>query len=279
MRQATNNPIVSIVIPTAYFYREVRGSNICLVHNCVRSIINSTSVYNVEIIVVEDAGTNPRSELMDTFDHVSIRHVEYDKPFNFAEKCNIGFLESSAPNVIFLNDDIEVKSSNWINTLVELLQEPDVGICGPLLLFEDGRIQSAGICNNPAPHNYGAGLTPDEFHEITQHLVTRDVAGVTGACIALRREIFAEVGGMCTQFPNNFNDIDLCFKVLQKGYRIVWTPHAQLWHFESSTRNSTVTEDESKRIRSRWGRFFGQDGFTPIGTMELSKSRTSYRVI
>ena len=120
---------------------------------------------------------------------------------------------------------------------------------------------------------------PTEFEKSTGHLVTRNIAGVTGACIALRREVYAGVGGMSNQFPNNFNDIDLCFKVLQLGYRIVWTPSAQLWHFESSSRDSTVTLDESQRIRSRWGRFFGQDPYTQTGTMELSKSLASQRLI
>jgi GT2 family glycosyltransferase len=270
-----NASMVSLVIPTAYFYRKVRGSEICLIHNCVESLIKSSSIDNIEIVVVEDMEIKPEAKFFDKFEFVRIKRIKCEGSFNFADKCNLGFLESSASYVVFLNDDVEAISPNWLETITEILQQPDVGICGPLLLFENGRIQSAGICNNPAPHNYGSGLSPEEFEETTSHFVTRNVAGVTGACLALRREVYTEVGGMSNQFPNNFNDIDLCFKVLQQGYRIVWTPDARLWHFESSSRDSTVTNDESQRIRSRWGRFFGKDPYTPTGTMQLSKNIAS----
>lgn len=259
-----NDATVSIVIPTGNFVRTIRGHETCLIRNCIESILMLSTTQNFEIIVVEDkdcvADFPPAiSNLKDP----RISRLITTGPFNFARKCNYGFLASTSEFIIFLNDDTEVISPRWIEELTNFFADPTVAVSGPLLLLEDERIQSAGLCNNPAPYNYGCGESRAEFESRSQHLHPREVFGVTGACLTIRRNVYEEVGGMSTLFPNNFNDIDLCFKVRQHGYRIMWTPNSILWHYESMSRNPSVLEEESQLLRSRWGRLFGKDPYTP----------------
>ena len=130
-----------------------------------------------------------------------------------------------------------------------------------MLLFESGHIQSAGHSNTPSPHNFRAGEYPDQPGDFGILAVTRECSGVTGAAAMLRREVYKEIGGLSVQFPNCFNDVDLAFKLLERGYSILWTPHARLYHFESASRDSTVDKRELDLLLDRWGRLFDQDRF------------------
>ena len=148
--------------------------------------------------------------------------------------------------------------------MVGLATEPDVGMVGPLLLLEDGRIQSASHSNTPSPHNFRNGHPSQQGGEFGILAVARECSGVTGAAALMRREVYVEVGGLSAQFPNCFNDVDLAFKVLEAGYRIIWTPHAKLYPFESVSRDATVDSAELELLMNRWGRFFDSDRFNRL---------------
>jgi len=105
-------------------------------------------------------------------------------------------------------------------------------------------------------------------------LLNREVSGVTGACVAIRRDTFEHVGGFSVDFPLNYNDVDLCFKLTLAGYRIIWTPDAQLFHFESMTREIEVVKDELDRLIRFWGRHMLRDPFLPFARHSMQSEET-----
>ncbi len=266
-RRLTYAPLVSIIIPTCGTEKVIFGSFRILVVELLRSIISKSTYTNIEIIIVADSHT-PQTvfDKIATMSEINIKVVEYSKPFNFSEKCNLGFTHSEGDVILLLNDDMEIISPDWLETMLGHVLETDVGTVGPMLLLEDSRIQSASHSNTPMPHSYGSGHSPDKPGEFGILAVARECSGVTGACAMMRRDIFNEVGGLSLKFPNCFNDIDLAFKILGAGYRIIWTPHARLYHFESASRNSAVNEKELEMIKDRWGHLFDDDRFCRLST-------------
>jgi GT2 family glycosyltransferase len=188
--------------------------------------------------------------------------VHYDSPFNFSDKCNVGVKNSTGEIVILLNDDTEVIDPDWIETLVSMLQFPNVAMVGPMLLLEDSRIQSAGHSNLPTPHNIGCGMSSNQTGKFGMFGVTRRVSGVTAACAAIHRSIYEELGGFSLDFPACFNDVDFGNKVIEAGYHILWTPLTRLFHFESLTRNPKVAKPEFAMLERRWGRYFGREDYS-----------------
>lgn len=262
VRNLVDSPMVSIIIPTCGTRKVIGGVDICLVVNTVESINRLSTYTNVEIVVVAD--THTPSYVLDELNSLGVfnlKIIPYDRPFNFSEKCNIGVVNSSGDLVLLLNDDVQVITTNWLETLVGLAIDKDVGMVGPMLLFESGQIQSASHSNTPSPHNFGSGQYPDQPGSFGILSIARECSGVTGAAALLRRDVYYEVGGLSVQFPNCFNDVDLAFKILNAGYRILWTPHARLYHFESASRDSTVDKRELDLLLDRWGRLFDQDRF------------------
>lgn len=261
VRRLTEIPLVSIVIPTRGDSKLIRGSARSLVLRCVDSILANRHHYeNLEIVVVADNST-PGPVLSELGSRVATKVITYNKPFNFSDKCNVGFLNSSGEIIVLLNDDTEVITGDWLVTLVALASEPEVGIVGPMLLLEDGRIQSAGHSNTPSPHNFRFGHSANQPGEFGILAVSRECSGVTGAAMAIRRDVYGMVGGMSPKFANCFNDVDFCFKILEMGYRIIWTPFARLFHYESVTRDSAVPVHELNLLLRRWGRYFDRDIF------------------
>ena len=251
---------ISIVIPTRGDKKRIWGIETDLIENVVTSLFCRTANNEFEVIVVHDVNSS-YSEHEHSLARFGkrVRQVPYEKTFNFAEKCNIGALHSSAHVVVFLNDDIEVIDPWWLDHLVGYLESPEVGAVGPMLLLDSGMVQSAGHVNEPRAANYFSGrrIGVSSFPEPLD--VPCEVSGLTAACIAMRREVFDEVGGFCEELPNNFNDVDLCSKIEHIGLALVWTPLARLYHFESTTRVNTVTDEENQFIENRWGRTFGPD--------------------
>ena len=255
-------PKVSIIIPTRGDGQRVWGVHTCLIENAISSILNKSTYPNYEIVVVLDV-KDGKSQYPVLFpDDPRITIVQYVLPFNFSDKCNIGVQHSTGEIVILLNDDTEVIDSDWIETLVSMLQFPDVAMVGPMLLLEDSRIQSAGHTNIPSPHNIGSGLSSNQTGKFGMFGVTRRVSGVTAACAAIHRSIYEELGGFSIDFPACFNDLDFGNKVLEAGYHIVWTPLARLFHFESLTRDPAVKPHEMAMLEKRWKRYFGREDYS-----------------
>jgi GT2 family glycosyltransferase len=261
-RKLSSFPLVSIVIPTAGTRKMIWGQSQCLAAMSVRSILEKSSYPNYEVILIHDSVPKLDQELDSLVRDHRVNLVWYAKPFDFSDKCNIGVLSSRGEIIILLNDDTSVITPDWIEELVGYFQDSDVGMTGPMLLLEDGRIQSAGHGNNPAPHNMGAGELADSLGPFRSFRIARETSGITGACAAIPKDLYLELGGMSPVFPHSFNDVDFAFKVLEAGKRIIWTPNARLYHFESLSRDPTVAPKEIRLLRERWGRFFANDDYT-----------------
>lgn len=253
---------VSLIIPTRGQAGVVWGEERVFVVEAVRSALARTAHQNVEVVVVHDAVTPP--EVLAELESVAGERlvlVEYGRPFNFSEKCNIGSLHAGGDVLVLLNDDTEAHSAGWLETLVAPLVEPDVGMTGAKLLFDDGTIQFGGhLYSEPPPrkrqwrHHYhrfdpSVGRTPRDL------LVNRETSGITAACAALRRDVWETVGGLNEGLPVNYNDVDLSYKVRATGHRAVWLAGCEVYHFESRTREKPQGRpEEIAAVERRWGR-------------------------
>ncbi len=247
-------PLVSIVIPTNGQRREIRYREVTLVSHCVRSIVNNSTYSNYEIVVVADEST-PAGAIAELEAAVGdcLRLVLYDKPFNFAEKINRGAVQSRGEHLIFLNDDIEVATPNWIERMVMYSSIDGIGAVSGLLLLEDGRIQHAGVgFEGGLPGHPYYGYPRDVPGYANAVRIARDLLAVTGACLMTRRDAFEEVGGLSAIYPVNYNDVDYCLKQVECGRRIVYDPDLVMTHFESSSRSSDVNEWEKSQLLARW---------------------------
>jgi GT2 family glycosyltransferase len=261
-RRPRERPLVSVIVPTRGDQRRVRGRPSCLVVDAVESVLKTSTYERVEIVVVHDTATPPN--VLESLRGIAgdrLRLVEWTEPFDFARKVNLGAVVASGDALILLNDDTQVITADWIEVLLGHLDEPDVGMVGPLLLLSDGRIQSAGHHYHPTPMNLGSGAPVTDPGPHGMFAVAGERTGVTGACAAIRRSVYLEVGGLSPAFPNCYNDVDFGFKLLERGYRIVWTPAARLFHFESLTREVRETPAEADELWRRWGRWLGDDPF------------------
>lgn len=255
---------VSVVIPTRGSSGHVWGEVRCYVVEVVRSLLERTNHSLLEIVVVHDTSTPPEvlMELREIAgDALVLCH--YASDFNFSEKCNAGFVASSGDIVVMLNDDMQIVSDEFLEQLVAPLEEPSVGMTGARLLFPDSTIQHAGHAYYRRHLRHAFLGTPDEEVGYLGVLgVNREVSGLTAACVALRREVFEEVGGFCETLPANFNDVDISLKVMAAGYRNVWLSEVTAFHFESRTRIPVVHAWETAAIYDRWD-VEGRDRYLP----------------
>lgn len=251
-------PEVTILIPTNNGRRTLVGrGDISLVLNLVKSIKEKTNYKNYKIKVIDNNNSDSEAKSLYKNLGVELIHYEYDNSvsFNFAKKANFCFEQASSEYVLFLNDDMEVIDSNWLLSLLEPLQNQEVGVVGAKLLYPDESAQHAGIVLN---NQY---LVMHIFHGLGKNAVSqygfshmiRNYSAVTGACIMTRKKILDEVGGFDIGLGVDFNDIDFCLRVGKKGYRTVYTPFCELFHFEQSTLRRTDQKQEEKELFvSRW---------------------------
>ena len=261
-RELADTPLVSIIIPTRGSRRWVRGRQRVMVTDAVHSIVDVSSYTNYEIVLVADTAT-PAGVITDVRSIVGdrLRVVEFDQPFNFSAKINIGAIAAGGDQLLLLNDDVEVISRDWIETMLALSTD-DVGLVGAKLLYEDGTIQHIGhVYDGGEVMHLAAGAPGDWPGPMADLLVEREVSGVTAACAMIRRDIFESVGGMSLALPINFNDVDLSLKVRQSGYRILVTPFAVLHHFESQSRVRAVAPSEVRTLRARWDHLLQSDPY------------------
>jgi len=247
-------PPVSIVMPTAGGRREVWYEDVVLVSHCVRSIVERSAYEDYEIVCVYDSSTP--GEVLEELDGIAgerLRLVEYDRPFNFSEKINVGAAAARGEHLLLLNDDMEVIAPDWLERMVMYSSVPEIGAVGGRLLLQDGRLQHVGVrMENGLPGHPFHGFRGDYAGYANGVLVARNCLAVTGACLMSRRSLFEEVGGFAEELPVNYNDVDYCLKVRRAGRRTVYDPDLALYHFESSSRSSEVEEWEKELLRQKW---------------------------
>lgn len=262
------NPLVSIIVLTGGASRTVGGRSMVLVENALQSVIDRSTYTKFEIIVVLDAKSDDElGRSLCNLDSKRIRTIKDDRPFNFSAANNLGAANAKGDLIIFLNDDTEVVTPQWIERLIMNLVESDVGVVGTQLRFGDGRIQHAGLVlrDGWVEHRL-AGSDPqaqDRAGQTSHAGLERscDVSAVTGACLAMRRSDFVEVGGFCVEFPLNFNDVDLCLRIRARGQRVVLDQSTVLLHLETSSRSAGITKDEQTLFQELWGEEASLDPF------------------
>ena len=234
--------------------------------------LSATSYLHFEVVVVDNSSDDRVRSLTERRQSESdgrrIRYLDWRrKAFNYSEINNVAARQCSSPLLLFLNDDISVISPGWLQSMVELAIRPEVGAVGAKLLYPNGRIQHAGIAvgvRGTAAHVF-RGM--DDSHHQCCNLpdVIRNVSAVTGACLMVRASVFWEVGGFdADKLPVDFNDLDLCLKLGSRGYRVLYTPYATLYHYESLTRSGEYLQPDLQyvaEIRSRWAHVVAHDPF------------------
>jgi GT2 family glycosyltransferase len=249
-------PTVEIIIPT----RDSAG----LVEQCVESIRQKSSYPNFRITIIDNGSV--QQETHDLFARLQederIKVVRDDSPFNYSALNNRIALASTADFVCLMNNDIEVINANWLEEMVSVALQPNVGAVGAKLLYPDDTIQHGGVV-------LGVGGIASHAHKhfpntmagyFARARLRNAMSAVTAACLLIRQSIYQEVNGLDEALHVAYNDIDFCLRVRQAGYRNVWTPYAELYHHESATRGAEDTPEkisrfntESELVRQRWG--------------------------
>lgn len=249
-RELINRPLISIVIPSAGQKACIAEQSVCLLEQCVNSIQTQSTYRNFEIIVVD--GADISAAVLSAIAAPNLRIIHGSQPFNYSRRMNLGIAEARGEIVLMLNDDIEVITPHWLERMLELAQQKDIGAVGAKLFFPDGRLQHVGIlllAGRPVHAFHKApGNHPGYFGS---NIVNRNYLAVTAACLMMRKSVFDQVGGFDEELPLNFNDVDLCLRVYQAGYRNVVTPHAQLNHYESASREAKWEIWELEALHAR----------------------------
>ena len=240
------DPKVSILIPNK--------DHIDDLEKCLHSLWAKTSWDNFEVIVIENNSTDPETfayyqKAQQCYD--GLRVVTYPKKgFNFSGINNFGRKYATGDYLLLLNNDVEVRNADWLTELLRQCAHPGgAALCGAELFYPDETLQHAGVITGLGgyaghSHKYKkAGGSGYMFRAAT----VQDLSAVTGACLLVKTSVWDEMGGLDVAFAVAFNDVDFCLRVREAGYRIVWTPYAQLTHYESKSRGG----DEKDPVKAR----------------------------
>lgn len=271
----TPRPLVSVVIPTR--------DRADLLAQCVDGLLSQTAYDPLEVLIVDNGSVEEATASL--FARLRgdprVRILDAPGPFNFSGLNNRAVAEARGEVLLLLNNDISVVHPDWLDALVAQAVRPNVGAAGARLLYPDGRVQHGGVAiglGGVAGH-VGYGVARDDGGYFGHMKSPRNVSAVTAACLAIRRAVFDEVGGLDAEnLPVAFNDIDLCLKIRAAGYDIVWTPHAELIHHESASRGADLAGEAQQRFRGevqlmrrRWGETLRRDPFfSPLFSLDHS---------
>jgi glycosyltransferase involved in cell wall biosynthesis len=255
---------VSIVIPTANGKMTINGRQERHIDEVIKSILTKSTYGNYEIIVVHN-GDLTRAQLSKMNSNPRISLVHYDKPvFSLAEKINMGCAAANGEYLIILNDDVRVITEDWIERMLGVAQRDGVGVVGAKLLFPDRTIQHAGVVMlGGLPGHAYYGQPEDTQGYALGALVDRGYIAVTGACQMTPRALFEEVGGYSLKFPLNYNDVDYCLRLHQKGYRSVSLANVKLFHYEGVSKDGgrAVASEEIQKFLDEWSHLYFSDPF------------------
>jgi GT2 family glycosyltransferase len=258
---------ISVVIPTRGVTQTIDETEVCLVEKLISSIRDEFEHLH-EILIVADRST-PTDVIQRLQNFALIKVIAYDEEFNFSRKCNIAAANATGDILLLLNDDMESLSSGWPKIIRSYLANDRHGAVGGLLLTPDGLVQSAGHSNSPAPHLFGSGLDPKRCATKNPVSFPRECSGLPGALLAVTKELFFHVGGLCESLPNSYNDVDFCFKLLRERKSLIYSPQIRFLHHESASRIPIVDDAANKLIQRRWGSLLERDPFPPPVSIEL----------
>jgi GT2 family glycosyltransferase len=259
------NPLVSVIIATR--------DRVDLLRQIVNDVLNKTDYAPVELIVVDNQSRDPatREYLQEIQKHPGTSVLTYDGRFNFSAINNLAARHARGEVLAFLNNDLKIISDDWLREMVSHAMRAGIGAVGAKLYYPDDTIQHAGIIlglGNLAGyvHRYAPRDAAGHGGRLNR---VQDCSAVTAACMVLKRAAFEDVGGFDdANLPVAYNDVDLCLRLRERGYRILWTPHAELYHFESASRPSDSSPEEKQRyerecayLKARWHHEVARDPF------------------
>lgn len=254
----TARPLVSIVIANKDHVEDLS--------RCVESIINKSTYENFEIIIVEN--NSETKQIQEYYQEISmhpkVQVVTYEGVFNYSKINNYGASFAKGEFVLLLNNDTEVITQGWIEEMLMYGQRQDVGVVGAKLYYEDRTIQHAGIVIGLGAHRT-AGHTHYKVPEANVGYMgklcyAQNVTAVTGACMLVRKSLYEQLGGLDEEYAVALNDVDFCLRVRKLGLLNIFTPFAELYHYESKSRGSDNKRDanairyqqESDKFKERW---------------------------
>ncbi|MCI9314264.1 MAG: glycosyltransferase family 2 protein [Lachnospiraceae bacterium] len=251
------NPLVSIVIPNKDHVEDLT--------RCITSILENSTYENYEIIVVENNSTS--EEIFAYYKKIqqnpSVKVITYEGEFNYSRINNLGVSEARGEYILLLNNDTQVITLDWIEELLMYAQRPDVGAVGAKLYYEDRTIQHAGVVlalgqHRTAGHSHYR-VSCNNLGYMGRLCYAQNVMAVTGACLMMSRKLFQELGGLDESFAVSLNDVDLCIRAWKAGRVNVFTPFAELYHYESVSRGLDDQGEkaqrynrESEAFRAKW---------------------------
>lgn len=252
------DPMISIVIPNKDHAADLK--------RCITSILEKSTYENYEIVIVENG-----SETKEIFDYYTslkeydnIRVVTYEKPegqngFNYSAVNNFGVKQTKGDYVLLLNNDTEVITVNWMEELLMYAQREDVGAAGAKLYYGNKTIQHAGVVLQLGAHRTAGhshyGQSRENLGYMGRLCYAQNVSAVTGACLLVKKSLFEEVGGLDESFAISLNDVDFCLKLREKGLLNVFTPFAELYHYESVSRGLDDSGEKAERYNRESAHF------------------------
>ncbi len=248
----TERPLISILIPNKDHVEDLR--------RCIDSILDKTSYEDFEIIIIENNSTE--EETFKYYEalkkHPAIKVVKYEGDFNYSKINNFGAKSAEGKYLVLLNNDTEVITRTWLEELLMYAQREDVGAAGCMLYYPDYTIQHAGIVLGLGAHRTAGhshyGMDKENLGYMGRLCYAQNVSAVTGACLMTSKADFDSVGGLNEELAVALNDVDYCLKLRKKGLLNVFTPFAELFHYESASRGTDVTEAADKAKAERYNK-------------------------
>ena len=254
-------PQVSIIICTR--------NRVDLLRQCVEGVLQKTHYENVEIIIVDNGSDETATlEYLDGLRATgTARIVLHPAAFNFAELNNLAVQQARGELICLLNNDVVPINSDWLAEMVAHALRPDIGAVGAKLYYPNDTIQHAGVLmNGIAAEHLHLGYQRSSVGYGNRACLAQNYSAVTAACLVIRKSTWQVVGGMDEKFAVAFNDVDFCLRVGCHGYRNLWLPHAELYHYESASRGKEDTPEKCKRflteidlLQKRWGSLLAND--------------------
>ncbi|WP_338455074.1 glycosyltransferase family 2 protein [Aeromonas veronii] len=273
-------PLVSLLIPT----RDRRA----LTETAVRSIIERSTYTHFEILILDNGSVE--QETLDFFAQIQqedyrVKVLRYDHPFNYSAINNFGARHAKGSIIGLVNNDVEVINPDWLTEMVSHCLRPEIGCVGAKLYYSNDTLQHGGVI-------LGIGGVGGHSHKqyprhhpgyFSRLLLTQTLSAVTAACLLIRKEIYDEVAGLDEDNLHvAFNDVDFCLKVREAGYRNLWTPYAELYHYESISRGAEDSPEKIARfakevnfMKTKWGKYLEQD---PFYSPNLTKDREDFSI-